>query len=65
MTIIALNTKVYIDIQDRDRETVAREFDSGAERALESFPFGCVIQVDVENADALTEEQIAELGFEE
>lgn len=64
MAIVALNVTIFIDT-DSDPEHVAITFESGASHALEGFPDGDVIQVDVESADTLGANEIAERGFDE
>lgn len=65
MSIIAVTTTLYIDIEHRDPEEVCLTLSAGLERALATFPDGDVIDADVEGARTLTPEEISERGYEE
>lgn len=64
---IKVPTDIYIQVKDEAQaEEAARTIDAGLARQMDNFPEGDVIQTDVPGGcEVLTDEQIAELGFEE
>jgi hypothetical protein len=65
MSIICINTEVYVDIGNRDAEDVCSSFSRGAESALAHFPDGEILQVEVDNYNKLSKTESIGMGFEE
>lgn len=64
--ILKLESAIYIEVpDDADVDGLVMDFESGADSALDAWPKGSVIQVDIEGSEKLTPEAVKEMGFED
>jgi hypothetical protein len=62
--IYAINAKLFVD-SETTPDDIGHTFEAGAVSVMSEFPVGDIISVDVESVVKLSDEEIAERGFEE